>query len=351
MHVSEKIDILESIVRHLPNWLRRLSGSRQRLQLFEHIRIPGETGIGSRRLRVFRGGHRMSECGVGKSRSRHGRFIMMWSRRLGRNVTNRRVDLSPNLLYLIYDVIDRRYRNLRRRSCVGRFDGNRLYFFCMVPGFFMIGRSLFMMDRLVDRFFGNSDMMLGSGRLLGCSMMHFLIRLAPFLRTRMFMRSVWLGISSRLFMDEFFMNRLRSAWLLMVNFGGNRFLLVRFGLLMSLHFGVMLLGGFGRDLMMHDRCCGDRLFCRRHRLGMFGLDLDDRGLKLVELTAEHFLGRARLHTLKLPLNGTTSPIVNLDPHLGSIVRQAVNGPSNDCYKIRHQHFLMMPGERPGRDSS
>jgi len=84
---------------------------------------------------------------------------------------------------------------------------------------------------------------------------------------------------------------------------------------------------------------------------MFGLDLDDRCLKLVELATQHFLGRARLHALELPLHGTASSIVNLDPHFGSIVRQAVNGPSNNCYKIRHQYFLMMPGVQPGRDSS
>lgn len=115
---------------------------------------------------------------------------------------------------------------------------------------------------------------------------------------------------------------------------------------------MMVLNGLGSSLFMRRRRFGNRrLLAARQGLGMFGLDLDDRGLELVELAAQHFLRRARLHALELPLHGTASSIVNLDPHLGSIVRQAVNGPSNNCYKIRHQYFLMMPGVQPGRDSS
>ena len=115
--------------------------------------------------------------------------------------------------------------------------------------------------------------------------------------------------------------------------------------------GMMFLDGLGSYLLMHGRCFRDELLARWQRLGMFSFDLDDRSFEFVELAAQHFLGRARLHALELPLNGTTSSIINLDPHLGIVFRQAVYGPSNDCYKIRHQYFLMMPGGQPGRDSS
>jgi len=120
---------------------------------------------------------------------------------------------------------------------------------------------------------------------------------------------------------------------------------------MSFRHGMMFVDRLGSNLLMYNRRFSEQFLARRQRLGMFGLDLDDRSFELVELAAQHFLGRARLHALELPLNGTTGSIVNLDPHLGIVFRQAVNGPSNDCYKIRHQYFLMMPGGQPGRDSS
>lgn len=182
--------------------------------------------------------------------------------------------------------------------------------------------------------------------VLSRSMMLFLIRLAPLLYRRMF---VWLlGMCSRLLIGGFLISRLRNTSFLMgMNLGGNRLRLFYMGLCD----GMMVLDGFGSNVLMRHGRFGGWLPGRRQRLGMFGFDLDDRSFEFVELAAQHFLGRARLHALELPLHGTTSSIVDLDPHLGIVFRQAVNGPSNDCYKIRHQHFLMIPGKQPGRDSS
>ena len=133
----------------------------------------------------------------------------------------------------------------------------------------------------------------------------------------------------------------RRRLLMGMNLCGRRLFRMRLG--MDFLGCMMLPHGLGSNLLVrYGRLC-DRFLGARQGFRMLGLDLDDRSFELVELAAQHFLGRAWLHALELPLHGTTSSIVNLDPHLGSIFRQAVNGPSNNCYKIRHQHFLMMPG--------
>ena len=117
-------------------------------------------------------------------------------------------------------------------------------------------------------------------------------------------------------------------------------------------------------MLRHGRLHGRNLGCRRggtwflnwrlrdrflrlgrwKRLGMLGLDLDNRRLELVELTLQHFLRRTRVHGLELAAHGTARLVVDLDPHFRIVVREAVHGPTNDCYKIRHQNFLIMSGK-------
>jgi hypothetical protein len=173
---------------------------------------------------------------------------------------------------------------------------------------------------------------------LGVMFRRGMLRLAPFFYRLVLVRPVGLDIRNRL---------LVSGLLMGMNLGGSLLGLfyVRF------RNGMMLLNWLGRDLLVNRRRFRDWLIGRRQGFRMFGLNLDDRSFELVQLAAQHLLGRARLHALELPLNGTTSSIVNLDPHLGIVFRQAIHGPSNDCYKIRHQYFLMIPGKQPGRDSS
>jgi hypothetical protein len=213
---------------------------------------------------------------------------------------------------------------------------------------------LFMINRLGGRLLVNFGVMFDGGMFRNRSMgLFFVMRFAPFLCRLMLMRMIRLDMCSRLLISMLLVVGLRDAGFFMsMRFGRSWCRLFRMRLWMHILGRVMVLNGFGSNLLRRHRHFGNRwLLTARQGLGMFGLDLHDRGLKLVELAAQHFLGRARLHALKLPLHGTTSSIVNLDPHLGSIVRQAVNGPSNNCYKIRHQYFLMMPGVQPGRDSS
>jgi hypothetical protein len=97
--------------------------------------------------------------------------------------------------------------------------------------------------------------------------------------------------------------------------------------------------GYRRHLLMGRH--GIRSF--RQSFCVLAFDFADRRLELLQLPAQHVLRRARLHILKLALNGATSPLVDPHSHFGRIVRQAVNGPPNDCYKIRHQYFLMLSG--------
>jgi hypothetical protein len=207
-----------------------------------------------------------------------------------------------------------------------------------------------MVNRLKSRFLVNIGMVLDAGMLgnrskrLICPM-----RLAPFLSGLVLWRMALFDVRGRCVITRPFLDR-RSGGRFLMDMSLGRCRSGLFLMRLSVDFlGPMMIVS---DLFMRRRRFRNRrLLAARQGFGMFGLDLDDRCLKLVELATQHFLGRARLHALELPLHGPTSSIVNLDPHLGSIVRQAVNGPSNNCYKIRHQYFLMMPGAQPGRDSS
>ena len=198
---------------------------------------------------------------------------------------------------------------------------------------------LFLMSWLSNRLDIGLRVMSRSGRLL-------LRRIDPLLY-RLVVVSGLLNMRG-IFVGRLFVHRLVSGRLLLrmgLRIGWLRLLYMR------LVRSVMLFRRRMLRLLLHCRRFRNRLFSKRQRLRMLGFHLNDRGFQLVELTAQHLLRRARLHALKLPLNGTASPLVNLDPHLGSIIGQAIHGPSNDCYKIRHQYFLMMPGTWPDRDSS
>ena len=87
----------------------------------------------------------------------------------------------------------------------------------------------------------------------------------------------------------------------------------------------------------------------RQGFGMFGLDLTDRGIELVELALKHVFGRARRHVLKLPNDSGTGLFIDPYAHLRSVVREPVYGPSNYRDKVCHQHFLLRAGP-PGRQN-
>ncbi|MBB3287939.1 MULTISPECIES: hypothetical protein [unclassified Rhizobium] len=276
--------------------------------------------------------------------------------RLGRGMTSRRIHLGPDLLDLAYDVVDRRILRALVGRGLDRLNGNRRRFLHVMLRLVLINR----LDRRRLIYLG---MVLGAGMFSSRNMEFlFTMRLAPFLGYLMLMCMVLLHIRSRLFVsglltDRFFVGRRGNVRFLMgMSLGRSRCRLfhIRFG--MDVLSRMLLVNRLGRDILVHRRLLHlgrfrDRFLRSGKGLGMLGLDLDDCGLELVELTAQHFLGGARLHALELPLHGTASSIINLDPHFGSIFGQAVNGPSNNCYKIRHQYFLMMPGGQPGRDSS
>jgi hypothetical protein len=100
----------------------------------------------------------------------------------------------------------------------------------------------------------------------------------------------------------------------------------------------------GRDVFGRRNCV--RLIDRRQRFTMFGLDIIDGGLKLVHLPAKHFLRRARLHVLELPLNSAASLLIHFRACLRRVGRQTVNSTADHRYKISHQHFLMVAGSAP-----
>jgi hypothetical protein len=88
------------------------------------------------------------------------------------------------------------------------------------------------------------------------------------------------------------------------------------------------------------RHVGSDIGDRRSDLGRQGhgvlcFDFANCGFKLFKLPLQHGFRRTRLHILELPLNSTASALVNLHPHLGSVVGQAVNRPPDNCDKIRH----------------
>ncbi|MNY16737.1 hypothetical protein D3C86_1500200 [compost metagenome] len=87
---------------------------------------------------------------------------------------------------------------------------------------------------------------------------------------------------------------------------------------------------------------------RGKRLGIFAVDLGNGGVQLGDLPAQQFFRRTWLHILELAHNRTARLVVNLRPVFGSIVRQAIHGLANDCYKIRHKHFLVVTGDVPAR---
>ena len=87
---------------------------------------------------------------------------------------------------------------------------------------------------------------------------------------------------------------------------------------------------------------------RRKRLGIFAVHLGYGGVQLGDLPAQQFFRRTWLHILELAHNRTARLVVNLRPVFGSIVRQAIHGLANDCYKIRHKHFLVVTGDVPAR---
>ncbi len=149
---------------------------------------------------------------------------------------------------------------------------------------------------------------------------------------------------ARLFLDGgFFISRL---WLCGLGRGG--------------FFRLDRLGGMGRailiDIVLMVRCCGlfgsggefFILLQRRKRLGIFAVHLGDCGVQLGDLPAQQFFRRTWLHILELAHNRTARLVVNLRPVFGSIVRQAIHGLANDCYKIRHKHFLVVTGDVPAR---
>ncbi|GES47814.1 hypothetical protein RsS93_04280 [Rhizobium dioscoreae] len=257
---------------------------------------------------------------------------------------SRSIHLRPDLLNLAYDIVSRQ-RHARRRGRLGS-DCRCLFWLGLVA----MPLRLFMINRLRSRLLVNFGMVFDAGMFSGRSIgLLFVMRFPPFLCRLVLMRMIRLGRCGRLLIGMLPVLGLRDAGFFRgVRLGGSRRRLFRMYFLGRM----VVLSGLRSGLFVrHGRFGNRRLLAARQGLCMFGLDLDNRCLKLVELAAQHFLGRARLHALELPLHGTTSSIVNLDPHLGSIVRQAVNGPSNNCYKIRHQYFLMMPGVQPGRDSS
>lgn len=83
----------------------------------------------------------------------------------------------------------------------------------------------------------------------------------------------------------------------------------------------------------------ERSIIGKNGFGMFRFDFANCCLQLVKLPLQHRFRRARLHTLELPLHSTASALVDFHPHLGSIFRQAVNRPPDNCDKIRHSYFL------------
>ncbi len=97
-------------------------------------------------------------------------------------------------------------------------------------------------------------------------------------------------------------------------------------------------------------CRGDSVIIlkRGKRLGIFAVDLGNGGVQLGDLPAQQFFRRTWLHILELAHNRTARLVVNLRPVFGSIVRQAIHGLANDCYKIRHKHFLVVTGDVPAR---
>lgn len=86
----------------------------------------------------------------------------------------------------------------------------------------------------------------------------------------------------------------------------------------------------------------------RQGLGIFTVHLGYGGVQLGDLPAQQFFRRTWLHILELAHNRTARLVVNLRPVFGSIVRQAIHGLANDCYKIRHKHFLVVTGDVPAR---
>jgi hypothetical protein len=79
---------------------------------------------------------------------------------------------------------------------------------------------------------------------------------------------------------------------------------------------------------------------RGKRFGVIVLDLADRRLELDHLAFNHLVRRTRLHAFKLTADGAAGLVIDLGPHFGNIVRQTIDGPSNNCNKIRHQNFLI-----------
>ncbi len=121
------------------------------------------------------------------------------------------------------------------------------------------------------------------------------------------------------------------------------------------------LGGMRRAVVFFDfvlmvrrgrvfRDGGERviLLQRRKRLGIFAVHFGNGGVQLGDLPAQQFFRRTWLHILELAHNRTARLVVNLRPVFGSIVRQAIHGLANDCYKIRHKHFLVVTGDVPAR---
>ena len=141
---------------------------------------------------------------------------------------------------------------------------------------------------------------------------------------------------------------------LMIRMGGFRLIAIIIGVALLLRDAFFIIGRrhvFGR----RRRVSGGRaivfvLHCGKC-FGILALDLGNRGVELHDLPLEHFFRRAWLHVFKLAHDGAACLVVHLGPVFGSIVRQAIHGLANDCYKIRHQYFLMIPGKQPGRDSS
>ena len=184
--------------------------------------------------------------------------------------------------------------------------------------------------------------------------MHRLDRLVPRLARMVCnrLRLVWLGMNGRFRMGYGFMLRRRLGGdvafpfvfqSLGLGLRGKRFLVLLFGL--CLFFSLVRIVGFGRRFLPGRRIVLiGKVFLILAGLGqgfgMLVLDLGDRQLELVELAAQHVFRRARLHAFELALDGSARLLVNLHPHLWSIIGQPIHGSPNDCCKICHQVFLM-----------
>ncbi len=107
----------------------------------------------------------------------------------------------------------------------------------------------------------------------------------------------------------------------------------RFGLRFRLgnDFLDRLLDGYGFGRILHHF----RLFERGQGLGIFAVDFGDRVFEFRQLAIDHVVRRTRVHVFELAAHGRARLLVYPVPHFGCVFRQAVNGPANNCNKIRH----------------